>query len=881
MTTDLSGNLLTRAAEAYRQVDADPTKHEATAAALVTEARQAGDVEALVVALRAQAWAARARLDDTRAKQVLDEGARLARAHRLYERLGEVLVTRAAVNAELGRLTAAQRDLDAASGLVGGDALVQRELLQAALHQNIGRLSPAARIYRDLLSRPGIPLVIRGKVANNLGLIEAQRGFTAAAFRRLDEAAAAAVQTGPVLEAGVIQSRGWVTVLAGRLPEGLRLFDEAAQIFRDAGLPLGELYTEYADALVDLRLVPEATAATTRAVEEFAANGVPLMGADAQFRAARLSFLAGDHAGSIHAAQQAAASFRAQRRPAWAARADLVSVEARWKIGEAGVSDLRIARRSASSLERAGHRASAVHAHLTAGRLAIDLDQTAAAQRSLASARHLAQRGSILVRLDGRVAAALAGRLDGDDKNVLRQCRAGLSDLNGHRAALPSMELRALASGHGVELGQLGLAVSLRTGSALRVLDWMERTRSAALSAVAPPAQADLGDEMAELHDLHAELTRREAEPGARGSEGWQSALVVRQAEIESRVRRATWMRDAAVAVSAAPMSPPELRASLDGRILVEYGELDSALFAVVLEHRRSRCIALGASTRVADEARALAFSLRGLTHHQHPGALAAARNGAAVGLAQLAGMLLTPLDLPRDASLVVVPVAGLHGLPWAALHSGPVAVAPSASTFARTMQARTPPPATTKGHIVIVAGPDLPGAVTEAKALQQFYDRAMVLLPPQSTVAAVAHALDGASLAHLACHGDLRSDNPMFSSLRMSDGPLTLHELDSRGVAPRRILLASCEAGGHVSYAGDEILGFVSALMARGTTGLIASSVAVADVESVELMAAVHEALGSGATMSGALHQARAVVGADSPGAFATWCAFNAFGGA
>jgi len=340
-------------------------------------------------------------------------------------------------------------------------------------------------------------------------------------------------------------------------------------------------------------------------------------------------------------------------------------------------------------------------------------------------------------------------------------------------------------------------------------------------------------------------------------------------------------MREAAVAVGEAPMRPAELRASLGGRVLVEYGELEGDLFAVVLEPRRSRCVALGGSSAVDNEARALAFSLRGLTHHEHPRALAAARNGADVGLGRLAGMLLTPLGLPPDVGLVVVPVAGLHGFPWAALHYGPVSVAPSASSWARTMLARSRAPDAAGGHTVIVAGPDLPGAATEAKALRRFHDRATVLLPPESTVAAVAQALDGAALAHLACHGDLRSDNPMFSSLRMSDGPLTLHELDSRGVAPRRILLASCESGAQVSYAGDEVLGFVSALMARGTTGLIASSVAVSDVHSVELMTAVHEALGAGATMSGALHQARATVGGDSPRAFATWCAFNAYGAA
>ena len=39
-----------------------------------------------------------------------------------------------------------------------------------------------------------------------------------------------------------------------------------------------------------------------------------------------------------------------------------------------------------------------------------------------------------------------------------------------------------------------------------------------------------------------------------------------------------------------------------------------------------------------------------------------------------------------------------------------------------------------------------------------------------------------GPSLAHLACHGRLRADNPSFSALELVDGQLTVHELDRRG---------------------------------------------------------------------------------------------------
>ena len=44
--------------------------------------------------------------------------------------------------------------------------------------------------------------------------------------------------------------------------------------------------------------------------------------------------------------------------------------------------------------------------------------------------------------------------------------------------------------------------------------------------------------------------------------------------------------------------------------------------------------------------------------------------------------------------------------------------------------------------------------------------------------------ALDGAGLAHIAAHGSFRSESPMFSSLQLADGPLTVDDIH-RLVAP------------------------------------------------------------------------------------------------
>lgn len=891
---ETGGNLLTQVKHVHEAVMSDPRRFAAGAEDMVRRARSAQNPEALALALRAQAWAQRAQWADVTAKRLLDEAARIARRHGLSETLAEVLLSRSAINQELGRLSGARRDLDSAATLLAPQGTAELSFRQAVLQQNIGQLADAAALYRSLLSSPSTPDRLRVVSANNLALIEAQYTRYVEATSLLDEQAHTAAELGPTLVALLLQSRAWVTVQSGRLTDGVRLFEQAGRAYRAAGLPLGEHYVEYADALMDLRLIPEAISAARAGVEDFRRGNVPLMGAEADLRVAQLQMLSGDAVAAEAGARAAAESFGRQGRGLWKARATLVAVEARLRAGTVTVADLRSARRVARSVESLGTGPAAVQAHLVAGRVAAAMNRTADAVEALRRGKELAEGAPALVRLRGRVAIALAERLLGNDGETLAHCRRGMRELARYRAALPSAELRALASGHGAELGQLGLDVVVRGGCATRVLDWMERTRATALLALQPPHTADIQEDLERLRGVYAELESL----SQRGTSAPAiPRLLARQGAIESRIRRATWRGPAGVGTAGETATVARLRAALAGRVLVEYGVLDDRLVAVVLEPRRCRLLDLGTVGPIVEQNRALLFALRRLTQPRAEAALAAARLSADVRLASLAELLLRPLGLPSGAELVVVPVGFLHGIPWSALHDAPVSLAPSATFWARSAETTNETISETRsetasseardGHptpgcrVTLIAGPNLPGAAAEVRALQSLYPRAAVSTPPASTAAAVAPLLRDADLAHLACHGRLRSDNPMFSALMLSDGPLTLQELQIRGVAPHRLVLASCESGAEVKYAGDEVLGFVSALLACGTGGVVASIVAIPDVAAADLMYALHQGLTRGLTLAHALYQARLSLLHDEPGAFVTWCTFGVHGAA
>jgi tetratricopeptide (TPR) repeat protein len=862
----------------HSDVISDPDRFRPVAEALVAELRRARQPEALALALRALAWAERLRLDARSALRLLDEACRIARRHHLEDTLAELLMSRAAVHQELGRIAAAQRDLRAAGERVTGPGTAELDFHQAVLLQNIGRLDEAAALYHRVLSGPGASALRRVQSANNLALIESQQGRYRQALSRLAEAMPAAADIGPALVPVLTESRAWVTVQSGRFAEGLRMFEEAAQGYQAAALPLGEHYIEYADTLMELRLVPEAEAAARRAVTEFAAAGIPLLAAEAQLRVAQLTLLAGDYQEAAAAASTAAASFRQQSRAAWRARTNLVTAEARLNAGTASVADLTEVTRAARRLSAIGTTSAAVQAFLVAGRVAASLGRRRQAIAALDRAGALARGEPVLVRLRGRISAALSARLRHRDADALAQCRRGLADLARHRGSLPSVELRALASGHGAELGAIGMDVVLRDGSPTRVLNWMERSRAAALLAVEPPEFSEIRADLEALRAVHTELRSQDAATAGTRTE----RAATQQAAIETRIRRATWRASSVAGTPAAPVTIGALRERLTGQVMVAYGRRGEDLVAVVIEPRHSRIAALGPLGPVREQLRALLFALRRMAQPRPAAELASARASADLRIRRLTELLLRPLAVAADAELVIVPLRGLQGVPWSALHSGPVCLAPSATFWARSAQRAQARRQARRGDgVVLVAGPDLPGAVAEVDSLTGIHPTATSITPPASTADTVASALAGADLAHLACHGTLRADNPMFSSLLLSDGPLTVQEAYARGLAPHRLVLASCESGSQVSYAGDEVLGFVSALLARGTAGILASTAVVPDVEAVDLMTAVHRGLARGATLARALHEARAATNLEDPGHYVNWCTFSAHGAA
>jgi CHAT domain-containing protein len=194
--------------------------------------------------------------------------------------------------------------------------------------------------------------------------------------------------------------------------------------------------------------------------------------------------------------------------------------------------------------------------------------------------------------------------------------------------------------------------------------------------------------------------------------------------------------------------------------------------------------------------------------------------------------------------------------------------VSPSAELWHRRGRRATVP----RGRrVALVAGPDLPGGDLEVARLTELYPSARVLRGQAAAASDVRDAVERSDLVHLAAHGTFRSDAPLFSSLRLADGPLTVYELERLRSAPGTLVLPACDAAQLEVRPGDELLGTAAALLGLGVGSVVAPVLPVPDAATIPLMVALHERLKQGAPPSAALAQAAAEV--DDPVALAFVC--------
>src|SRR6185312_2411126 len=237
-------------ADARRAVDlayTDPAAAELLAHAVAGRSRNPA---VLAVAARATGMASTARNDLAAAGRHLRSAARLARRSGRSDLVGEVALSTGWLLVLRGEPAAALAETDlAAAGLAGVDR-ARAIMLRGLVLTETGRGEEAEPTFADalrLLARAGGDELLESDIRTNRSITALGLGHLRSAGRDLAAADRGYQRIGHHGRLAMVRhDQALVAELTGDLPSALRLFDEAAELYRAAGRPSGLLPVERA-----------------------------------------------------------------------------------------------------------------------------------------------------------------------------------------------------------------------------------------------------------------------------------------------------------------------------------------------------------------------------------------------------------------------------------------------------------------------------------------------------------------------------------------------------------------------------------------------------------------------------------------------------------
>lgn len=231
--------------------------------------------------------------------------------------------------------------------------------------------------------------------------------------------------------------------------------------------------------------------------------------------------------------------------------------------------------------------------------------------------------------------------------------------------------------------------------------------------------------------------------------------------------------------------------------------------------------------------------------------------------LAELYDKLIRPLEgYISGHRLLMVPAGPVNYVPSGALYDGSnyliekfeVRLAPSAAIWQQLAQRRRQKMQTSM--LVGFADERIPLVEKEIESVRKILPDATQLKGKAATFKSFSENAGSHDLLHIACHGQFRSDNPMFSSLHLADGWVTVRDIVANKMSAELVTLSACETGISKIFAGEEILGLARGFLSAGARSLIVSLWAVNDTAATEMMPQFYRNIKAGNSPAAALRQ-------------------------
>ena len=468
--------------------------------------------------------------------------------------------------------------------------------------------------------------------------------------------------------------------------------------------------------------------------------------------------------------------------------------------------------------------------------------------------------------------------------------RAAQQFLEALRSNLRGEELKIAFMKNKLEvyegLVELSLGCGSDGGSGEEAFSYVEQAKSRSLQdlirrAASPagagsPGKSELVRRVSDLreelnwyyHRIEAEQLSQERRTAER-LERLQSQVQARENEF-LRVLRELPASEGESLELFAPVSLPlsAIRATLPAEaMLVEYFRVGPRLLAFLVTRDTLKVVPVALVARVQHLLRLLQFQLSWALPHPgevSPGSRESLLLATQAHLAELYQELLAPLRPHLEAThLIFVPHDVLHYVPFHALHDGrqhlidafSVSYAPSATVYALCHDRVTN--GTGPSLILGVPEPQTPFILQEVQSVAARLPRPERYLGREATGSILRTKGKGSRFVHIASHGFFRSDNPMFSGIRLGGSYLTLYDLYNLKLPAELVTLSACVTGLNVIAAGDELLGLARGLFCAGAASILVALWEVPDESTAEFMKSFYDRFLSAPDRAAALRDA------------------------
>lgn len=902
----------------YAAWASDPVRAQRAASALQIVARTSSDnqVQAL------SAWTAGiAALIDGQMEQALIQLDAAASGFELENQPYTVALThvpKLMALAVLGRYDEAVDTGSAARDIFKsvGDPLAtgKIELNLGNLHHRRGDYHTAETSYRaareSLMASDGKWLTMADNgLANILAVQHKFREATAFYEQALERAQASGNDlTAAELECNI----GALDIVRGRYDRALDYLERSRRRYASLGMAheLATVELELADAYLELNLNPEASALYERIIPTFATLGMRAEQAQALAHQARTLIPLGRVESARAVLAEASSLYQAEGNEVGLATVNVIAAQLDFTQGNFALAAEQAAQADAA-FEQAGVWGRLLLARWIRAEALRNLGDSDAAEQLLLPTLQTAEEQAVPAIIQ-RCLTSLGqlALVRGEAPAAEAFFRQAVAVTEALRAPLPADEFRiAFIADKLTPYAEL-VRICLTDGTPERTAEaftYVESARARSLVELVsgmlqephrPHDEFDavllqrLEELREELNGLYNRINR--ASNGGEGArqprEAGGMGAEVRQREADLlEVQRQFHQRGRSLSFQSEPTSTDVLIHALgDECALVSYYILDDEILAfVVTDAGVTLTRRLAQESKVKQLLQQLRFQIDTLRFgaermRSHADQLT---QRAQHYLQLLYGQLIGPLEpLIGERRMVVVPYRSLHYIPFHALHDGTaymierreVTYAPSAAIWWYCQQRPYRP--FDSALLVGVADIRTPRVHDEVATVAPLFSKTITLIGEQATHAAVQAHAGSVDVLHLACHGQFRPDNPLFSALQLADGWMTVRDAATLELNCQLVSLSACETGMSEIAPGDELLGLARGFFASGAPSLLVSLWTVDDDATAILMGDFFAHINAGEHPAAALRLAQCHLLREKPHPF-FWSPFILLG--